>query len=76
MVELEKGLKELKGCAAPQESKCQLDRSLRAFRDWTTNQRVHMEGPMAPAAYMAEDSLVGHEWPQCRGMPGWEDGSG
>jgi hypothetical protein len=28
----------------------------------TTNQRVHMEGPMAPAAYVAEDGLVGHQW--------------
>jgi hypothetical protein len=25
----------------------------------TTNQRVHMEGPMGPAAYVAEDGLVG-----------------
>jgi hypothetical protein len=28
---------------------------------------------MAPAAYVAEDGLVGHQWeerPQCRGMPG------
>jgi hypothetical protein len=24
----------------------------------TTNQRVHMEGPMAPATYIAEDVLV------------------
>ena len=30
--------------------------------DWTTNQRVHMEGPMAQAAYVAEDGLVGHQW--------------
>jgi hypothetical protein len=30
--------------------------------DWTTNQRVHMEGPIAPAAYVAEDGLVGHKW--------------
>jgi hypothetical protein len=29
-------------------------------RNWTTNQRVHMEGPMPLAAYMAEDGLVGH----------------
>ena len=26
--------------------------------DWDTNQRVHMEGPMAPAAYVAEDGLI------------------
>jgi hypothetical protein len=27
-----------------------------------TNQRVHIEGLMAPAAYVAEDGLVGHQW--------------
>jgi hypothetical protein len=31
-------------------------------RDWTTNQRAHMEGPMAPAAYVAEVGLVEHQW--------------
>jgi hypothetical protein len=25
------------------------------------SQRVHMEGPMAPAAYVAEDSLICHQ---------------
>jgi len=45
----------------------------------------HMDRPMAPAAYVAEDGLVGHQWeekpfvlprldpsplPQCRGMSG------
>ena len=30
-------------------------------RDWTTNQRVHMEGPIALATYVAEDDLVGHQ---------------
>jgi len=40
-----------------------------------------MDRPLAPAAYIAEDGLVGHQWeenplvlprlnPQCRGMPG------
>jgi hypothetical protein len=24
--------------------------------------RVHMGGPMAPATYVAEDTLVGHQW--------------
>ena len=27
-----------------------------------TNQRVHMDGPMAPAAYVAEDSFDWHQW--------------
>jgi hypothetical protein len=33
--------------------------------DWTTNQRIHMEGPMALAAYVAEAGLVEQreEWP-------------
>jgi hypothetical protein len=30
--------------------------------DWTTNQRVHMEGPRAPVVSVAEDGLVGHQW--------------
>ena len=33
-----------------------------APRDWTTNQRIHMERPMALAMYVAEDGLVGHQW--------------
>ena len=34
----------------------------RAPRDWTTNQRIHMQGPRAPATYVAEDGLVGYQW--------------
>ena len=30
--------------------------------DLTTNQRVHMEVPMAPAAYVAEDNFILYEW--------------
>ena len=45
MEELEKEPKELKRFVAP----------------GTRNQRVHMEGPMAPAAYAAEDGLVEHQ---------------
>ena len=26
--------------------------------DWTTNQRMHMEGPIAPVTYVAEDGLL------------------
>jgi hypothetical protein len=33
-----------------------------APRNWTTNQRIHMEGPRALATYVAEDSLAGHQW--------------
>jgi hypothetical protein len=34
--------------------------ALGASGDWNTNQR--MEGPMAQAACVAEDGLVGHQW--------------
>ena len=49
---------------------------------------VHMVGPMAPAAHVAEDGLGGHQWeerplalrrlymPQCTGMPAPGSGSG
>jgi hypothetical protein len=32
-----------------------------ATRDWTTNQIVHMEGPMPPAAYVEGKELIGHQ---------------
>ena len=62
MKELEKGPKELKGFAAPKEEQYELTSTPRVSRDYTTNQRVHMEGPMAPVGYVAEDSIVGHQW--------------
>jgi hypothetical protein len=63
MEELEKGLKELRGFAALwRGQQCQQARGPRAHRDWTTNQRIHGEGPMAPATYVAQDGLVGHQW--------------
>jgi hypothetical protein len=34
----------------------------RAPRDWTTNQRVHIEGPMALDTFVTEYGLVGHQW--------------
>ena len=51
-------------------------------------QIVHMEGPMAPAAYVAEDSIGEHQWKEkplvlwryddatVYGMPGQGGGSG
>jgi hypothetical protein len=48
---------------------CQQGRILGARRDLTTNQRVHMEQPMAPVANVAEDGLVGHQWEEwCLGV--------
>jgi hypothetical protein len=61
--QLEKGLKKLRGFVAPwRKQQCQLARCPGAPGDWTTNQRVHKEGPIALATYMAEDGLVGHSW--------------
>ena len=67
MEELEKGLKELRALASSWGGGNSVNQPDLHFhpgtpRDWTTNQRVHMEGPMAPAAYVAEDGLVGYQW--------------
>ena len=63
MEEFEKGLNELRGFAAPWgEQQCQQARSPGVPWDWTTNQKVHMEGPMAQSAYVAEDGPLGHQW--------------
>jgi hypothetical protein len=62
MEELEKGLMKLRGFAATcAEQQCQLISSPGAPSDWTTNQRIHMEGPIAMAAYVAVDGLIGHQ---------------
>ena len=59
---LEKGLKDLRGFAAPwREQQCQQVRSPRAPRGRTTNQSVHKEGPMVLAAYVAQGGLVRHQ---------------
>ena len=53
MEELEKGLKELRVFAAPwRVQQCQQARYPGAPRDWTTNQRIYMEQPMALATYV------------------------
>ena len=81
MEELEKGQKELRGFAAPwKEQQYQQARPPGAPRNWTTNQRIHMEIPMALATYVAEDGLVGHQWEERPSglsweMSGQEDGS-
>ena len=65
MEDIGKGLKELKGFATLQKKKNNINqptRHPRAPRNLTTNQRIHLEGPMAPAVYLAEDGLVGHQW--------------
>ena len=63
MEKLSKGPKELKEFANPLEvQQYEPISTPRTPRDKTTNQRIHMEGPMAPDAYVAEDSFVGHQW--------------
>ena len=68
MEELEKGLKELRQVVAPLGlATVSTGQTLpppppRAPGDCYINYRVHMEGPMFQAAYVAEDSLVGHQW--------------
>ena len=60
---LRQRLKELRGFAAPwREQQCQQVRVTRAPRNWTTNQRIHMEETLALAAQMAEGDLIGHQW--------------
>ena len=63
MEELEKGLNEgAEEVSSPMErATVSQTRAPRAPGDWTTNQRVHMEGPMALATYVSEDGLVGHQ---------------
>ena len=62
MGELEKGHKELKVFATPKkEQQCESPSTPRAPRDKTINQKVHMELPMAPDTYAAEDGLVRHQ---------------
>ena len=62
MGELEKGPKELKGLAVPQEEQQYESPSTpRAPGDKTINQRVHMELPMAPDTSAAKDGLVRHQ---------------
>jgi hypothetical protein len=61
MEKLEKGLKQLRDIAAPwREQQCQQARLPGAPRNWTTKQRVHMEGSMVLAACVAEKGLFGH----------------
>jgi hypothetical protein len=63
MEEFEKGPKELNVFAAPyEEQQYELTSTPRAPWDETTNQRIHVEGPMALAAYVGEDVHVGHQW--------------
>ena len=60
MEELEKGLKELRRFAVlggATVSTSQISQSSQGL-----DHQPKMEGPMAPATYVAEDGLVGHQW--------------
>ena len=54
MEELEKELKELKH---HRESN-----NINLANSQGLNQKVHIERPMAPAGYVAEDRLIWHQW--------------
>jgi hypothetical protein len=71
--ELEKGLKELKGFATHRKNNNinQPDSSELPGTKPPTK-RVHMEGPMALAAYVAEDGLVRHQWEERLLLLSWE----
>jgi hypothetical protein len=62
MEELKKGLEELTVCSPIIGTTVSTGKPPRASRDWITNQRIHMEGSMVLAAYMAKVGLVGHQW--------------
>jgi hypothetical protein len=63
VLELEEGLKEPKRIATPsEEQQYKLTRTPRVPRDSNTNQKVHLEGPLAPAAYVAEECHIWHQW--------------
>jgi hypothetical protein len=59
-----KGLKELKGFATHRKNKSINQPDPKNFQGPNSSQqpRVYMKGPMAPATYVAEDGLVGHQW--------------
>jgi hypothetical protein len=60
MEELEKGLKELNGFTTHRRNNNISQPDLLEFSG--TEPPTKVEGPMAPAAYVAEDDLVGHQW--------------
>jgi hypothetical protein len=66
MKELGERLKELNRLATPQEEQqYQPNRppqSSQRLNHQPKIQRVHMEGPMAPAEYVAEDYHIWHQW--------------
>ena len=49
-------------CSPMEAATVSIGQTPRAPGDWTTNQRIHIEGPMALAAYEAENGLVRHQW--------------
>jgi hypothetical protein len=49
------------GCSPTEGATVSVGQIPRAPGDWTTNQKVHMEEPMTPAMYVAENDLVGHK---------------
>jgi hypothetical protein len=87
MEELEKGLQELRGVCSPKLLAVSTGQTPRIPGDWTTNQRVHMYGPMALARMWQRMAMLGingrsgpwscGDWtPHCKGIPQWGSRSG
>ena len=49
-------------CSPLGEQQYELTSIPRASWESTINQRKHMVGLLSPAAYVAEDGLIGHQW--------------
>ena len=49
-------------CSPTEGATVSTDQTARAPGDSITNQRIHMQEPMALATYMADDGLVKHQW--------------
>jgi hypothetical protein len=61
-MELEKGLKELKGFATHRKNNGISQPNPPELPGTKPSTRVHMEGPMALAAFVAEVVVVGYQW--------------
>jgi hypothetical protein len=62
MEELEKGLKELKGFATPQEEQQYQPTRPSQSSQGLNHQQKSTQGLKVPAAYVAEDGFVRHQW--------------
>jgi len=57
--ELKKRIEGAEGVCSPIRTTIPTNQSSQGLNHYP---RLHMNGPMAPAAYVAEDGFVGHQW--------------